>query len=172
MIDDLTLLDGQNDERRWHWAIVGISALLEDFCLGLQERAEMMRRMSRGLEREMHIDGVHRDRLNQRLRELRGTVRTLLDGPYDGALSGVITTRTSANRSSVDAIASARADESLTSPFTDIVGSVIHMFVNRLMRSDARAHEMLLYGLLAQHYETAQRRRAQPSVVTSIEGNS
>jgi len=51
----------------------------------------------------------------------------------------------------VPLVAELRALESrggLTVRLDNLVGSYVHMFVNRLIRSDARRHELVLYDLL------------------------
>jgi thiopeptide-type bacteriocin biosynthesis protein len=41
----------------------------------------------------------------------------------------------------------------LRSPVLELVHSFIHMHVNRMIRSAARMHELVLYDLLRRHYD-------------------
>jgi thiopeptide-type bacteriocin biosynthesis protein len=46
------------------------------------------------------------------------------------------------------------SERRLTRPLADIAGSLLHMHANRLLRSDQRAHELVLYDFLTRIYES------------------
>ena len=54
---------------------------------------------------------------------------------------------------------------SSTLPITELASSYVHMHVNRLIRSAQRAHELVLYDLLARIYESqlARARARRPA---------
>ena len=54
----------------------------------------------------------------------------------------------------------ARHLDTLETPPADIVLSCLHMFANRLLRSSARAQEMVLYDFLARLYASEVARRS------------
>jgi hypothetical protein len=51
----------------------------------------------------------------------------------------------------------------LDTPLPEIVLSYLHMFANRLLRSQARAHELVLYDFLSRLYESRLARRERPN---------
>ena len=57
----------------------------------------------------------------------------------------------------------------LERPLSDIVLSCLHMFANRLLRSSARAQEMVLYDFLARLY-TSEAARSQPRGGVPVSG--
>ena len=57
----------------------------------------------------------------------------------------------------------------LTHTPQDLLQSYIHMHVNRLIRSSARLHELVLYDLLRRHYDgQIARKRSKPEKLAYV----
>lgn len=153
----LAALDGlagdSGVEWRWRLALVGIDRLFADFGFDLPGRRDVLSRLRRSFGIEFDAGPELTQQLAQRLRETGNELYELLtagvgpDHPLAGALAAL--DRRSANLAPL--VAELRGLESrgeLTAQFDQLVTSFIHMFVNRLIRSDARRHELVLYDLL------------------------
>ncbi len=139
---------------RWRLALVGIDRLLADFDFDLVARRDLMADLRRAFGDELAVGPELTQQLAQRVRETGDELYELLtadtvspEHPLAGGLAAL--DRRSARLAPL--VAELRALESrgeLTVPLRDLVFSYLHMFVNRLIRSDARAHELVLYDLL------------------------
>ena len=54
------------------------------------------------------------------------------------------------------------AEGRLTTPIPDLAFSFVHMHVNRMIRSAARAHELVIYDLLGRLHESRAARARGP----------
>ena len=152
----LSILDDLAGDRgadwRWRVALVGIDRLLADFGFDLPGRRDVLSRLRRSFGNEFAAGAQLTRQLAQRLRETGDELYELLtavtpDHPLAGSIAAL--ERRSARLTPL--VAELRAHESrgeLTTRVDQLVTSYIHMFVNRLIRSDARRHELVLYDLL------------------------
>ncbi len=139
---------------RWRLALVGIDRLLADFGLDLAARRDMMGGLRRASGAEFPAGPKLTHQLAQRLRERGDELYDLLttgaagpDHPLAGSLAA-LDRRSETLAPLVAELRALRARGELTATVEELVPSYIHMFVNRLIRSDARAHELVLYDLL------------------------
>ncbi len=150
-------------EARWRLALRGIDALMSDCGLDLPARHSLTQGMLEGFGGEMEPDLNLRRQLGQRYRRERRMIAELLEaGPEEGGvLSPGLAAITRRSESIVPLVAElrerARASFSGTTP-TSLLPSLIHMHVNRILRSAQRAQEFILYDLLARHYEALEAR--------------
>jgi thiopeptide-type bacteriocin biosynthesis protein len=133
-----------------------------------------MRRIRDAFAREHRVDaavGFQRG-LGDKYRKERTALDGLLDRAGDAASDLAPGLERLAQRSAANApiVAELRAAEqrgALTLPLAELASSYIHMHVNRLIRSAQRAHELVLYDLLARLYESrlarAKARRPDPT---------
>jgi thiopeptide-type bacteriocin biosynthesis protein len=138
---------------RWRAALVGIDRLLADFGFDLAGRRDVLARLRRSFGNELAAGPQLTQQLAQRLRETGNELYDLVTtsvGP-DHPLAGSIAALDRRSAKLAPLVAELRALQSrgeLTVPLDGLVTSYIHMFVNRLIRSDARRHELVLYDLL------------------------
>ena len=140
-------------EWRWRLALAGIDRLFADFGFDLPGRRDVLSGLRRSFGAELDAGPQLTQQLAQRLRETGNELYDLVTagvGPDHPLAAGMAALdRRSANLAPL--VAELRALESrgeLTARLDDLVASYIHMFVNRLIRSDARRHELVLYDLL------------------------
>ena len=148
-----TLAGDRGADWRWRVALVGIDRLIADFGFDLAGRRDMLSDLRRSFGDEFAAGPELTQQLAQRLRETGDELYELLTAPIspDHPLAGSIATLDQRSAKIAPLIAELRALESqgaLTTRLDDLVPSYIHMFVNRLIRSDARRHELVLYDLL------------------------
>jgi thiopeptide-type bacteriocin biosynthesis protein len=138
---------------RWRAALVGIDRLLADFGFDLAGQRDVLAGLRRSFGDELAAGPQLTQQLAQRLRETGNDLYELLTAPIapDHPLAGSIAALDRRSAKLAPLVAELRTLESrgqLTVPVDDLATSYIHMFVNRLIRSDARRHELVLYDLL------------------------
>ena len=121
-------------------------------------------RLRASFDREFRSSSHSRKMLGDRFRHERRTLGMLFEesSPQPGTILDVAK-RAFANRSRriVDALRPLRmADGALPSviEIQDFASSHVHMHINRLVRSDPRRHELVLYDFLFRIYEAQQAR--------------
>lgn len=151
---------------RWRLALVGCDRLLADFGFDLARRRDLMARLRRGFGDEFSVGAELTQQLAQRLRETGDELYALLtagispEHPMAGSLAA-LDRRSAALAPLVAQLRALESEGRLTAPIDALVTSYLHMFVNRLIRSDARAHELVLYDLL--HRLTVSRLARTPA---------
>lgn len=170
VVDLLGMLAGDAGiDARWRLALRGIDQLLDDLGFDLAGRLAIMRSARDGFAREHRVDaavGFQRG-LGDKYRKERAALEILLDRARDAASDLAPGLERLAARSAANApiIAELRAAEqrgALTMSLAELAPSYIHMHVNRLIRSAARAHELVLYDLLTRLYESKLARAKKP----------
>ena len=158
---------------RWRAALVGIDRLFADFGFDLAGRRDVLSRLRRGFGSEVAAGPQLTQQLAQRLRETGDELHELLTAPVspDHPLAGSLAALERRSAKLAPLVAELRTLQSrgaLTASFDELVTSYIHMFVNRLIRADARRHELVLYDLL--HRLTVSRlarANAPPNALTT-----
>jgi thiopeptide-type bacteriocin biosynthesis protein len=145
-------------EERWRMALAGIDRLLGDFGLSLPDRLLQLRVCARyGSVPEP--DAALRQLLTARFRGERAGIEELLDpdrgaaGPYAPGLE-VLQHRSAALREPVAALVALARSGDLTVSLTELIASLVHMHLNRLLRGAAKAHETVLYDYLRRVYQS------------------
>jgi len=160
-VDSDAVLDALNDlagdrgaEWRWRLTLVGIDRLLADFHFDLAARQDLLAKLRRAFGDEFEVGPQLTQQLAQRVRETGDTLYDLLNAtnvneehPLAASLAA-LDRRSQRIAPMVAELEALDSRNALTAPLGDLVISYIHMFVNRMIRSDARAHELVLYDLL------------------------
>jgi len=162
VVDILGMLAGDAGiDARWRLALRGIDQLFDDLAFDLAARLSIMRNARDAFAREHRVDTAvtFQRGLGDKYRKERGALEALLDHTRDAGSELEPGFERFAARSVANApiIAELRAAElrgALTLSLAELVPSYIHMHVNRLIRSAQRAHELVLYDLLARLYES------------------
>jgi lantibiotic biosynthesis protein len=165
ILELLELLEGdEGADVRWRLGLVGIDRLLSDLGFDAAAKATVLERLRGSFWRELKGDKNLRVQLDQRLRGERRSLALLLDGdaeasaPFAPALA-LFDRRSQASAPLVAEMACLESAGRLTSSIQDMAASFVHMHVNRLIRSAARAHEMVLYDILHQLYASREARQ-------------
>ena len=103
--------------------------------------------------------------LSERFRTLRGGLNALLADPsersdeWERAARGIIARRSGVAMEYRDICQRLDREGVLTAPISDILGSLIHMQVNRLMRGAPRAIELVIYDMLRRNHRSNRARK-------------
>jgi lantibiotic biosynthesis protein len=166
----IRLLPGEaGAELRWRVALRGIDQLFGDFGLSLAAKRAVARAARYGYAREYGAGGAFQHAVSARFRELRPSLEPLL-GPAGGLSPDLAGSARALDRRSA-AIAPAAiqlralADTGQSDGYSkgqtrlaELVMSLAHMHVNRLLRSAQRAQELVLYEMLDRLYTSQSAR--------------
>jgi thiopeptide-type bacteriocin biosynthesis protein len=158
IVELLASLDGADaaGDRRWHAAIPGVNMLLADLGLDLDARLMLMRTLRERFGREFRADAAFGRQLAARFRRSRAELDRLLvmdESPPDDLRIGPFARRSTRARPALDGLRAANDEGRLTWTLAGLAESLVHMHLNRLFRSEQRAHELVIYDFLACLYE-------------------
>lgn len=155
----LSLTEGdEREDLRWLWGLRSINELLNDFQLATSEKLTLLQRMKERFAHEFGVDKPLKLQLDKKYRTHRAAINDMLalQDPSDEfyPLVEVLQTRSARHASAVTTLLEAQRTGKLSLSLTDLLQSYIHMSVNRLIPSQARFHELVLYDFLYRQYRS------------------
>lgn len=167
-LEILGMLEGdEGADFRWRLALRGIDALLDDLKLDEEGKMAVLRTIRESFNREFGGGKGLRVQLDQRFRQEWRSLLPLLDSAGDEGSElapalAVLRRRSERSAPIVAELRELAAAGRLNQTIADLAPSYVHMYVNRMIRSAARAHEMVLYDFLHQlHVSRAARRKKE-----------
>lgn len=151
-------------EDRWQLALRGIHLLLVDLGLDHAERTDVMRHARSVLAEEHRVDPLLARQLGAKYRSERSRIDALVAPSMstEHALFSSFEPFCRRSERVREIAARLRAENDGPSSIVRLAPSYVHMFANRILRSDHRAQELVLYDFLLRLYEStaARARRA------------
>lgn len=148
----IDLLEGEEGENyRWLIALRGVDMMLEDFAYSLQEKSAFLKRLQYHFFQEFGGEQALQTQLNSSYRKYMRQISSFLDPAQDAgneiedAIS-LFSIRSSRIRQAVRDAHVGRWDH--------LMGSYIHMFLNRILLSNQRKQELVIYHFLNKYYES------------------
>ncbi|HKH43444.1 MAG TPA: lantibiotic dehydratase [Thermoanaerobaculia bacterium] len=170
VLEIVEMIEGdEGADIRWRLALLGCDLLLSDLGLTPEAKQTAVEHLRTSFLREFKGGKPLRVQLDQKLRAERRSLGEMLEGGagLDDILAPALDVLTRRSRAIAPIAEEMRAREAagrLTVPVAEMSTSFVHMFVNRIIRSAARAHELVLYDFLHQlHASREARRRKNPS---------
>jgi thiopeptide-type bacteriocin biosynthesis protein len=160
IVDLLTTLDAGDAgaELRWQVAIPSVDSLLTDLGLDLEAKFHATQKLRDRVGREFHADAALGRQLAAKFRSARQDLERLLEpggaNHSSGAWGEVLAERSTKARPVLDALQASARSGLLTSTVPQLAESYVHMHLNRLFRSQQRAHELVIYDFLVCLYES------------------
>lgn len=168
----ISLLDpgDTGDDLRWLIAMRGTDALLQDFGFSTENKKAFFHSLHERAKNEFNVhSALARKSLGNRYRKERIRIESVMNAPLDPnaelfPVFAALEERRRAWQPAVDAILEAHQSGQLEVDYTGFMESLVHMFLNRLIRSKQRMQEMVLYDFLYQFYTSslAKDRRSSP----------
>ncbi|MDJ1485600.1 lantibiotic dehydratase [Cytophagaceae bacterium YF14B1] len=174
VVDFLDLLDGDAGEKyRWLFALRGIDSLFDDFGYSDAERYRIIGQMRQNFFVEFKGNKGLTIQLNERYRKMSKDIRLFMDPIYDTMneveeAASVFKNRSIAIQSIISQIRELQTDHKDTFSIDRLLPSYIHMFVNRIMLSRQRLHELVLYHFLAKYYESILARQKTSTTAVTV----
>ncbi len=152
-------LEGRPEGReRWAVTLYGMHRMLVDFGCDLAARARLTDAARRTFLAEMRTPDEGEHAVAARYRGERAFVEELLEGATDPTgTRSIFDARSTAFAPLVKELRAAGSRLSATRDM--LVQPLLHMWCNRVLRAEARRHELVLHAFLAKHYASRLARR-------------
>jgi thiopeptide-type bacteriocin biosynthesis protein len=164
----LEMIEGdEGSDARWRLALRGADLWLAELGLDGEAKLAVLGRMRESFGREFGMGKGLRVQLDQKFRAERKSLDALLDPANDEASPlapgfAVLKRRSEAVAPVLAELERLEKAGRLTATRAELAPSFVHMHVNRMIRSAARAHELAIYDLLYQlHQSRAARMRGR-----------
>ncbi|WP_158596837.1 thiopeptide-type bacteriocin biosynthesis protein [Aquimarina sp. BL5] len=157
VVDFLDMIDGdEGEELRWLFGARAIDQKLQDFGYNEDEKMVLMERLKLGFGAEFGMNKGLKKQMDKKFRNEHDKIKSFLnferetDADY-APIIDVLEEKSKNSEPLVRKILSVVSKPELD----DMMGSYIHMLMNRLFRSKNRLHEMVIYDLLYRTYKVA-----------------
>ncbi len=146
------LLEGEEGENyRWLLAVRGVEMLLQDFGYSLQQKSAYLKKLQHHFFQEFGGGQPLQTQLNSSYRKHMRQISSFLDARQDTENEieeaiAIFAIRSSRIRQAIQYAPGERWD--------DLIGSYIHMFLNRMLLSNQRKQELIIYHFLSKYYES------------------
>lgn len=160
------------EEVRLQLALKGLDSMIDDFGFSWTEKCALVRRRRDSYASEFRADSSPlKHQLGTKFRSLRRWIEASLsrengiEGPFTKG-SEVWARRSSKLQPLVAGLRAAESRGDLSVPVGDLIDSYLHLYVNRVSRVNARAHEFVMFDLLNRYCESREGRLRRASAST------
>lgn len=160
-------IEGDEGEKiRWITGFRATDELLNAVGFDLEKKKAFMSRLADSFGREHGAGKGLRVLLDKRFRTLRQDVELNMDRANDEEsdiklIWDFLTEKTTRAQPYMDKIRALHEKNELDTDFEGLMGSLIHMLLNRLFKSQQRTHELVVYDLLHAYYKSMLARRGK-----------
>ncbi|MGQ1910157.1 thiopeptide-type bacteriocin biosynthesis protein [Marinifilum sp. RC60d5] len=160
IINMIDMIEGDEGEIiRWLFAVKAIDSLLNDFNYDDQQKLDLLESLKEGFGREFGMNKMLKLQLDKKFRNKRKEISEILNKELDSQskmkpLFELLELKSLKIKRIVDKILLFQKEEMLVRSLDDLMGSYIHMLLNRLFKSKQRLHEMVLYDFLYRNYKS------------------
>lgn len=160
IVDFLNLIEGdEGEEIRWLFGLRAIDSLLNCFKYEDDAKLELLDILKTGFGNEFGMSRPLKKQLDDKYRRERGKIDdfmvfTAQENPDYEPILEVLETRFKNTVPIAEEILKHRDNDTLQMQLNNLMGSYIHMLMNRLFKSNNRMHEMVCYDFLYRYYRT------------------
>ena len=156
-----------NPDQRWQFALLSADHLLNSFGICLAEKKDILLGLSRDYGKEYGKDKVLARQLSEKYRANRALIEDILGDHAPERWENILIRRETDYREEASLISKMSATGEYEIPMHDLLGSLIHMSMNRIFQTRNRIYEMVLYDFLFRHYKSALARANSPALCIS-----
>ena len=146
----------KNENYRWMIGLKLIDSFLNDFALNIDEKQILMQELMTGFRNEFGFTPYNSKQLNTKYRENKKTIESVLDNKIeDKAFINLYSNVRKRSKELISVVYNIKQkfDNNIKiESINPLLGSYIHMTLNRLFRSKNRQHELLLYDFMFRFY--------------------
>jgi thiopeptide-type bacteriocin biosynthesis protein len=151
-------------DERWRLLLIGMARFLDDFGLDLEAQVSLVKKARDRFQGKHWMGALVRSAIGKRFRSERSQLEAMMCGDTQGrevarGAFGCLENRSRFAGPAIQRLLELEASGELTVPRPRLVGTLIHMHANRMLRSRARANETVLYHFLLQLLASAKARR-------------
>lgn len=156
----LSKIEGHEGEQlRWFFGFRGIDSLLDSFGYSLHQKLSLMEMVKASFAREFGMSRLLKKQLDEKYREVRKKIdyylsESLKEDQGLEPLLRLLKERALNMASIAFRLRKLEIEQSLGKSLDEIVASYIHMFMNRLFRSQNRKYELVLYDFIYRAYNS------------------
>jgi thiopeptide-type bacteriocin biosynthesis protein len=156
----LQWLDGDSGlDLRWRLALVSIDAFLRDFGFDLRAKHKILGTLRDSTRNRLSASIEMQRTIAQQFRAQRKRLESLFESgsteePELTLARSIITKRSPLIAKAAERLRELGALGKLRAQIPDLVGSYLHMHVNRMVHSHGSAHEVVLYDFLFRLYDS------------------
>jgi thiopeptide-type bacteriocin biosynthesis protein len=160
IISMIDMIEGDEGEIiRWLFAVRAIDSFLDDFTYNDQQKLNLMESLKEGFGREFGMNKMLKLQLDKKFRNKRQEISEIMNKELDSQskmkpLFELLEQKSLKIKCIVDKILFFKKEKMLLRSLDDLLGSYIHMLMNRLFKSKQRLHEMVLYDFLYRNYKS------------------
>lgn len=169
--DMLEMMDADHGGTiRWQMAIRSVDEFLNDFRLTLEEKYDLIEKLSISFFKEHGGKQELKTALNDKFRTLRSQLEDILDSNDEEEkeyypILELLQIRSQSNRVIIDEILKLKEEHQLQVKLGGLLASLLHMNLDRLFMGRNRTNEFVVYDLLARHYKgTLARLKFDPKI--------
>jgi len=158
-LDHLAQASPDLPDDAWPWGLRAVDELLTAFGCSLAHKLALAQTWKTAFAQEFGLTKDLKRQLDAKYRLFRPAVAlavALAAGPPPAPLAAV-----------AQRLRAAAALAPLEVPLDELLGSYVHMLLNRLLPADARLHELVLYDFLSRHYQACCARQPAAAPATS-----
>jgi lantibiotic biosynthesis protein len=175
----LDMIEGDDGENyRWLFALRGIDMYFDDFGYTLSEKYNLINNMRENFFQEFGGRHSMMVQLNDKYRAVSKEIYKFMNDPADtedneiAPAVEVFRERSKRNQFIINEIRNIQEIAPKALSFNETLPSYVHMFMNRLFKSNQRLHELVIYHYLSKYYESLMARMKKSnkeSVVAMVE---
>ena len=160
IVQFLDLIEGDEGEQlRWLYGLRSIDHLLESFEYTLDEKLVLMELLKTGFGREFGMSRPLKKQLDDKYRKERENIEGFMvftkesEPDYEPILT-ILEKKKQLLKPLTQQILDLRKNDKLELELNNLMGSYIHMLMNRLFKSKNRLNEMVCYDFLYRYYRS------------------
>lgn len=154
IINFLDIIDGEEQELRWLFALRLLNDMLTDFRLDNNQKLELINGLKLAFGNEFGMNKMLKKQIDSKYRRYKLIISEFLNSTYEDKpeyepIWTLLKTKSKDRETIVNEIVETTNEIELNS----YLGSYSHMLINRIFRSKNRLHELVLYSFLFQYYK-------------------
>ncbi|MEQ1675788.1 MAG: lantibiotic dehydratase [Chitinophagaceae bacterium] len=161
----LSLTEGDEREKfRWLWSLRGVDELLNAFDYSMDSKYELMQQLQLQFAKEFNANKSLFKQLNQQYNDSRKLIQLAMENPVSETneikpLLAIFEEFKAEQRRAAQKIIAIGDLSGKQAELNSLLGSYIHMNLNRLFLSEPRLHELVVYDILCSSYRSQIKRK-------------
>ncbi len=153
-LDFLSQIDSFQSNYRWLFGIAAIDALLVAFEYDLAQKTKLLEGMKTSFGKEFGMNKHLRKQMNEKYDTFEIQINTLFQKEIEDENLAFVRASALQHQEELKTIALKIKGLLSENQLQDVLGSYIHMTMNRLFKSKQRMYEMVVYDFLYKNYKT------------------